>query len=264
VSSKTKPFGEPILYDAYGKPVHAKTQGQYELVQAIDKFDILFVNGPSGTGKTFLSICKAVQYIDDKKYKKLILTRPAVESGEELGALPGDIDDKITPYMKPLYQSLEKLKKKKPKPKNLEEIANNGNNKKKKATKKTVVKRNAEDKYIENFYKKVEISPLAYMRGLSFENTFILADECQNMTSEQMKMFLTRLGVGSKVILTGDASQSDLIRRNVRSGFAHAQKLLNGVKGIGFITLDENDIVRHRLVKDIILKYENERRTDTI
>lgn len=257
MTSKTKPFGEPILFDANGKPVHAKTQGQFELIQAIDKYDILFVNGPAGTGKTFLSICKAVQYIDDNKYKKLILTRPAVESGEELGALPGDIDEKITPYMKPLYQSLEKLKKKKPIQKK-EFEKGNGNGKKKKSTKKTLKRKNAEEEYIEDFYKKVEISPLAYMRGLTFENAFIIIDECQNVTTEQMKMFLTRLGIGSKVILTGDASQSDLIRRNVRSGFAHAQNLLEGVKGIGSITLNENDIVRHRLVKDIILKYEGE------
>jgi len=254
VNTKRKPFGDPIIHDRNGKPIHAKTHGQYELTQAIDKYDILFVNGPAGTGKTFLSVCKAVKAIDDKKFKKLILTRPAVESGEELGALPGDINDKISPYMKPLYQCIEKLKAKKP------PVLRNNNTKtgmKKKARKKTAIKTvtNTDTQFVESWYKKIEVSPLAYMRGLTFEDAFILMDEAQNVSETQMKLFLTRMGVGSKAIITGDASQSDL-NRSTRSGFKHAQTLLTGVEGIGFVTLTENDIVRHKLVKDIILRYE--------
>lgn len=242
---KTKPFGEPIVLDRNGKPIYAKTQGQHGLSLAIDEYDILFVNGPAGTGKTFLSVCKAVKAIDDGAYQRLILTRPAVESGEELGALPGDLNDKISPYMKPLYQCIEKLKPKKP-------TNGNGNGKKK----KKVVK---EDQYIDNWYSRVEVSPLAYMRGLTFEDAFILMDEAQNVSEKQMKLFLTRMGHGAKVVITGDATQSDLDRKT-RSGFKHAQNLLKGVDKVGFITLDERDIVRHKLVKDIILKYEEEKR----
>jgi len=210
VKDNTK-FGTAIIHDKNGKPIYAKTHGQHELAQAIDKHDILFVNGPAGTGKTFVSICKAVKAIDDKRYEKLILTRPAVESGEELGALPGDVNDKISPYMKPLYQSIEKLKQKRlPSPK-----IENGNGKKK--IKKKIIKARPiaidDTQYIDEWYKQIEVSPLAYMRGLTFENAFILMDEAQNVSASQMKLFLTRLGLHSKVIITGDITQSDLDRR---------------------------------------------------
>ena len=258
MTHKKQPFGEPIIYDRNGKPIYAKTHGQHELVKAIDQYDILFVNGPAGTGKTFISVCKAVKAIDENRYEKLVLTRPAVESGEELGALPGDINDKISPYMKPLYQCIEKIKCKKPKSNG--NGNGNGNGKKKKITK---AEPQDDSKYIEGLFDKIDVSPLAYMRGLTFTNSFIIMDEAQNVSDKQMKLFLTRLGQHSKVIINGDESQSDL-DRNIRSGFRHAQKLLNDVKGIGFVTLNENDIVRHKLVKDIILKYEHEKRTDQL
>ena len=258
---KNQRFGEPIICDYKGRPIYAKTHGQNELAKAIDKHDILFVNGPAGTGKTFIAVCKAVKDIDDNKYQKLVITRPAVESGEELGALPGDVNDKISPYMKPIYQCIEQLKNR---PKST--VTDNGDRKgsqngnhyvkgKKKKINKNIIN-NPEDT-IENWYSKIIISPLAYMRGLTYSDSFIIMDEAQNVTATQMKLFLTRLGLNSKVVITGDASQSDLDRRT-RSGFNHAQKLLKGVEGIGFITLTENDIVRHKLVKDIIMKYEHE------
>lgn len=252
MTDKNQHFGEPIICDRNGKPIYAKTRGQNELIKAIDKYDILFVNGPSGTGKTFCAVCKAVKDIDDNKYQKLVITRPAVESGEELGALPGDINDKISPYMKPIYEFIEQLKNKKQKA-NVNENGNPYVKGKKRKIKKDLIS----DDTVESWYNKITIAPLAYMRGATFSNAFVIMDEGQNVSASQMKMFLTRLGVGSKVVITGDASQSDLDRRT-RSGFRHAQKLLHDVEGIGFITLDENDIVRHKLVKDIILKYEKE------
>lgn len=185
-------------------------------------------------------MCAAVKAIEEGQYKKIILTRPIVESGEEIGFLPGDLNEKIAPYMKPLYQSIEHLKPHK---------NGNGNGSKKKKA--------VQQDYMEDWDKKIEISPLAYMRGLTHQNAFIIMDEAQNVTIPQMKLFLTRIGHNTKVVITGDASQSDLERRT-RSGFRHAQQLLDDVEGIGFVKLTENDIVRHKLVKDIIIKYENE------
>jgi len=235
-----KQFGQPIIYDRNGTPIKAKTQGQYELINAINDYDILFVNGPAGTGKTFLSICKAINALKERRYDRLIITRPAVESGEALGFLPGSLDEKIAPFMKPIFDSINKLKPEK-----------NGNGRKK--------KKKVDDSEQTDFDwdKHIEICPLAYMRGITLDNSFIISDESQNMKISQMKMFLTRLGKDSKVVITGDSSQSDL-NRNLRSGFRHAQKILNDVKGIGFITLTENDIVRHRLIKDIIIRYEKD------
>jgi len=214
------------------------------------------------THNTFLAVCKAVVGLDRNTYDRLVLTRPAVESGEELGFLPGSLDDKIGPYMRPLYDSIEKLKKKK-KVKTVHD--DNGqwqqqqqrgkdSRKKNKVVPETHQKEETkEDEWME----KVEIAPLAYMRGATMDKSFVILDEAQNVTPAQMKMFLTRMGQGSKVVITGDASQTDLDSR-IGSGFRHAQRLLAGVEGIGFVHLDERDIVRHRLVKEIILKYEKE------
>jgi phosphate starvation-inducible PhoH-like protein len=252
--SKAQIFGKPIVDDVKGRPVYAKTHGQCELVKAIDDYDIIFVNGPAGTGKTFLAVCKAVVGLDAGKYKRLVLTRPAVEAGEELGFLPGTLDDKIGPYMRPLYDSIEKLRKPKVKPSAAPDDgqAQRGAPVRKKSQKEWTQKETTED-----WLDHVEIAPLAYMRGATHAKSFVILDEAQNVSPAQMKMFLTRMGEGSKVVITGDASQTDLDSRT-QSGFRHAQRLLHNVKGIGFVTLDERDIVRHRLVRDIILKYEKE------
>lgn len=209
------------------------------------------------THNTFLAVCKAVSALDDpeNRCERIVLTRPAVESGEELGFLPGSLDEKIGPYMRPLYDSIEKLKKKPKKstPKTDEQNQRGA----KRRRKSDQIDTNTSNDELDEWMKNIEIAPLAYMRGATFDNSFIIMDEAQNVTSGQMKLFLTRLGQGSKVVITGDATQTDLNSR-VQSGFRHAQRLLKNVKGIGFIQLDEKDIVRHKLVKDIILKYEKE------
>lgn len=264
MSHNSKPFGQTIITDYKGNQIKAKTHGQHELVQAIDNYDVLFVNGPAGTGKTFLATCKAIKALQDNACDRIVLTRPAVESGEELGFLPGSLDDKIAPYMKPLYDSIVKLKGKKADPMNqLKSIAmqqqQNGKLPTKPRSKKATEDKHQGDEI--DWSKKIEVAPLAYMRGSTFDNSFIIVDECQNITPAQMKLLLTRLGEGSKIVLCGDASQSDLDKR-VGSGFSLAQKILKGVDGIGFVTLTENDIVRHRLVKDIILSYEKYENTE--
>ena len=251
--SKSNSFGHKIVNDADGRPIYAKTHGQHELIKAIDAHDIIFVNGPAGTGKTFLAVCKAVVGLDRKKYERLVLTRPAVESGEELGFLPGSLDEKIGPYMRPLYDSIEKLKKKK-KPVTVHD--DNQIQRGQSSRKKNKVDPHQKEEK-DDWLEQVEIAPLAYMRGATMDKSFVILDEAQNVTPSQMKMFLTRMGNGSKVVITGDASQTDLNSR-VGSGFRHAQRLLADVEGIGFVHMDERDIVRHRLVKDIILKYEKE------
>ena len=258
------PFGQPIVKDTHGKGVYALTQGQYELVQAIDKYDILFVNGPAGTGKTYLGTCKAVAAMDSGLVEGIVLTRPVIGADEDLGFLPGTFEDKIAPYMRPLYDSLEKLKPKAPK---IEEptLGHHEPMKKGAPRRKGHVpiaengQRVSDPTKLIEWWKQIEIAPLAYMRGATFENRFVIIDEAQNVTKSQMKMFLTRLGRGSKVIICGDDTQSDL-KFNVESGFMHAQKLLEGVDGIGIIELSEKDIVRHKLVKDIIMRYEGSHR----
>lgn len=249
--SNQKRFGQSIIKDAKGHDVFAQTHGQLELIKAIDQYDILFVNGPAGCGKTFLAVCKAVKALDTKKCERIVLTRPAVESGEELGFLPGSLDEKIAPYMRPLYDSIEKLKKKKNPTQKVDDQAQRGAKRRRKADQPQ------QTDEMDEWAKNIEISPLAYMRGATFDNSFIIMDEAQNVTAGQMKLFLTRIGKGSKVVITGDATQTDLNHR-VQSGFRHAQRLLADVKGIGFLQLTEKDIVRHKLVKDIILKYEKE------
>jgi phosphate starvation-inducible PhoH-like protein len=215
---------KPILIDRYGNPVQPKTKNQAKLIQVIKGNDIVLAGGPAGTGKTFLAVAMAVQALEKKLVERIILVRPAVESGENLGFLPGLVTDKIGPYMRPLYDSLAVMM--------------------------------TSEKFKTYFDDNtIEIAPLAYMRGRTLGKSFIILDEAQNTTISQMKMFLTRIGVNSKVVLTGDESQVDL-DRNQKSGFAHARKILAGIDGIGQIELSVEDVVRHRLVREIIKAYE--------
>jgi len=213
-----------LLYGTKGVIVKPKTPNQKRLVDEAQNNDLTFAMGPAGTGKTYISVALAVRALKNKEVKKIIITRPAVESGENLGFLPGDLKEKIAPYLRPIYDALydmvpaEKLK----------------------------------------FYEEnnvIEIAPLAYMRGRTLPNAFILLDEAQNTTPMQMKMFLTRMGPQSKMIITGDGSQVDL-PRNQKSGFIDAVGLLRNIKGIGFVELNDADVVRHKIVKDIITAYE--------
>jgi len=212
-----------IIYGTKGSPIKAKTANQQKLVQSVKENDLVFALGPAGTGKTFVSVALAVKALKNKIVKKIIITRPAVEAGENLGFLPGDLKEKIDPYLRPIYDALndmlpfEKLKY-----------------------------------YMER--EIIEIAPLAYMRGRTLHNAFILLDEAQNTTPMQMKMFLTRMGPDSKMIVTGDTSQIDL-PSNQKSGLKEAVRILNETKGIGFVELNERDVVRHKLVRDIIEAY---------
>lgn len=215
---------EIIIYGAKGFVVRPKTENQRRLVSAVNSNDLCFALGPAGTGKTYISVALAVQALKNKQVKKIIITRPAVEAGENLGFLPGDLKDKVDPFLRPIYDALddmipsEKLKY-----------------------------------YLE--HQTIEIAPLAYMRGRTLNKAFILLDEAQNTTPMQMKMFLTRMGPDSKMIVTGDRSQIDL-PKNQKSGLIEAVQVLDGVKGIGITTLDDADVVRHKIVKHIIRAYE--------
>lgn len=215
-----------IIYGTKGFPIKAKTVNQQRLVSLVKDSDLVFALGPAGTGKTYISVALAVRALKNKYVKKIIITRPAVEAGENLGFLPGDLKEKIDPYLRPIYDALhdmipfEKLR----------------------------------------FYMEreiIEIAPLAYMRGRTLNNAFILLDEAQNTTPMQMKMFLTRMGPESKMIVTGDSTQVDL-PSNQRSGLKEAIRILRDVRGIGFVDLNEKDVIRHRLVKDIIEAYHRE------
>jgi phosphate starvation-inducible protein PhoH and related proteins len=213
-----------LLYGTRGNPIKPKTVNQQRLVQLIKENDLVFALGPAGTGKTFISVALAVKALKDREVKKIIITRPAVEAGENLGFLPGDLKEKIDPYLRPIYDALndmitfEKLRY-----------------------------------YMER--EIIEIAPLAYMRGRTLNNAFILLDEAQNTTPMQMKMFLTRMGPESKMVVTGDSTQIDL-PHNQKSGLKEAENILRGVKGIGFVELSEKDVVRHKLVRDIIEAYQ--------
>ena len=207
-------------------PVYARTRGQKKYYKAVLENDIVFAVGPAGTGKTYQAVACAVSALKNNEVDRIVITRPVVEAGENLGFLPGDLKEKVDPYLTPLYDALnnmlppDKLKK-----------------------------------YMEN--KQIEIAPLAYMRGRTLHNSFIILDEAQNSTQMQMKMFLTRIGVTSKSIITGDVTQIDLTR-GVKSGLVHAISILKKIKGIEFVYFDENDVVRHQLVKDIIKAYSKE------
>ncbi len=213
-----------VAADARGKPIRAKTLGQREYVRLVRSRDIVFAAGPAGTGKTYLAMALAVTALRERRVNRIILTRPAVEAGEKLGFLPGDLLEKVDPYFRPLYDALFE-----------------------------VLGAEAFNKFRERGV--VEIAPLGYMRGRTLDDSFVVLDEAQNTTPEQMKMLLTRLGFGSKAIITGDVTQVDL-PRGTPSGLAEAQKILSAVRGIGFITLTERDVVRHPLVQEIIRAYE--------
>jgi phosphate starvation-inducible PhoH-like protein len=217
---------EVALVTPRGKQIKPKTIGQQKYVEAIKKHDIVFAIGPAGTGKTYLAVVMAIKALRNKDVSRLVLTRPAVEAGEKLGFLPGDLQEKIDPYLRPLYDSLYDILGVENTQKNLE-------------------------KYV------IEIAPLAYMRGRTLEDSFIILDEAQNTTPEQMKMFLTRMGFGSQAVITGDITQIDLPRGQV-SGLVNALQVLKSVSGIGIHTLTGEDIVRHPLVEEIIRAYEAE------
>ena len=212
-----------ICYSRKGA-VTTQTKGQDIYFDTVDKNDVVFCNGPAGTGKTFLAVCFAISALENNLIDKIILCRPAVEAGENLGFLPGDLKEKVDPYLAPLYDALNVL---------LEE-------------KKLI-------RLLEN--KIIEIVPLAYMRGRTLDNSFMILDEAQNATIIQMKMFLTRLGVGSKSIITGDVTQIDLNSKK-ESGLVQVTEVLKDIKGIGFVKLNQNDVVRHHLVKKIIEAYD--------
>lgn len=212
-----------IAVTARGKQVKCKTVGQKTYVDAIKKNTVVFGVGPAGTGKTYLAVCMAVSAYKSKQVEKIILTRPAVEAGEKLGFLPGDLQEKVDPYLRPLYDALQEML-------GLETYAK-------------LMERGA-----------IEVAPLAYMRGRTLSNAFIILDEAQNATKEQMKMFLTRMGEGSKVVVTGDITQIDLDGKT--SGLVHATTILDGVDGIAVCKLTAKDVVRHPLVMRIVRAYE--------
>jgi len=212
-----------IVLPGLRKAIVPKTPGQRDYLAQINEYDIVVGIGPAGTGKTYLAVAKAVEALARKRVKRIVLARPAVEAGESLGFLPGDLQQKVDPYLRPLYDALEDMMP-------VERV-----------------QRALESRVI-------EIAPLAYMRGRTLADAFIILDEAQNATGAQMKMFLTRLGVNSKVVVTGDKTQVDLPRRE-ESGLIQIERILPGVEGIGFHYLSEADVVRHRLVKDIIRAY---------
>ncbi|MEP6749825.1 MAG: PhoH family protein [Bacteroidota bacterium] len=218
---------EILVFGPHGKTVRARTANQKMMVASIEKNDILFAIGPAGTGKTYTAVALAVRALKNKLVKKIILTRPAVEAGESLGFLPGDLKEKIDPYLRPLYDALDDM-----------------------------IPADKLGYYMST--RTIEIAPLAYMRGRTLDHAFIILDEAQNATDLQLKMFLTRIGSNAKAIITGDMTQVDL-PRNQRSGLEKAVRILQGVDGIAHIKLDEEDVVRHRLVKAIIRAYEKEK-----
>jgi phosphate starvation-inducible PhoH-like protein len=215
-----------LLFGNNGLIIKARSANQIRMVESINKSDMMFAIGPAGTGKTYTAVALAVRALKNKEVKRLILTRPAVEAGENLGFLPGDLKEKLDPYLQPLYDALRDMLP-------AEKLA----------------------QHLENGV--VQIAPLAFMRGRTLDNAFVILDEAQNATQSQMKMFLTRMGRSAKFIITGDTTQVDL-PKNQPSGLIQAIKLLNNVKGIDFIHLDASDVIRHKLVKDIILAYNNE------
>lgn len=246
--------GLEIIRDRHDHPIYTKTPGQDALVDAIDNNDIIFVNGPSGTGKTAIATWLGIDGIDHNEYEHLILTRPVVTSGEELGFLPGTLDEKIAPYMQPLYDAISLVKGRR---KSQEEMVQEMPVLTAKEKKK--LRQEAKDRKLagtnNDFYEKVQVCPLAYIRGSTLAKSYIVCDEFQNTTIMQMKTMITRLGKDSKMIICGDPNQCDLPER-VQSGFIHAQTLLAGVPRVAIVTLGVDDIVRHRMMKEIILRYE--------
>ena len=218
-----------IVYNINGRPIYPRTENQCRLVEEFKKNDMVFAVGPAGTGKTYTAIALAVKALKNREIRKIILSRPAVEAGEKLGFLPGDMRDKIDPYLQPLYDALEDMI---PISKLKEHMDNN----------------------------IIQIAPLAFMRGRTLNDAIVILDEAQNTTPQQIKMFLTRMGTNTKMIITGDLTQVDLPQHQ-NSGLLHAQRILKGVAGIGFVTLNKKDIVRHRLVTRIVEAYEKHEQT---
>lgn len=225
-SASNGEFEDALVFGTNGKPVRARTVNQLQLVKEYAASDLIIAEGPAGTGKTYTAIALAVRALKNHEVKKIVLTRPAVEAGERLGFLPGDMRDKLDPYLQPLYDALNDM-----------------------------IPFRKLEQWIEDG--TVQIAPLAFMRGRTLENCFVILDEAQNATVSQLKMFLTRMGVSSKFILTGDTTQIDLPRRS-ESGLLQAIRLLTGIDGISVIRFDERDIVRHRLVKNIVRAYDAE------
>ena len=213
-----------LVFGPNGRTVRARTANQQRMVHLAEKNDIVFAIGPSGTGKTYTAVALAVRALKNKAVRKIILTRPAVEAGESLGFLPGDLKEKIDPYLRPLYDALDDM-----------------------------IPADKLSYFMTN--RVIEIAPLAYMRGRTLDNSFIILDEAQNATDLQLKMFLTRIGSSAKAIITGDLTQIDL-PKNQKSGLEKATRILRNIDGIGYLQLDEEDVVRHRLVKAIIRAYE--------
>lgn len=214
-----------IVYNISGKPIKCKSENQQKLVDAFENNDMIFATGPAGTGKTYLSIALAVRALKEKAIRKIILSRPAVEAGEKLGFLPGDMKDKIDPYLQPLYDALEDML--------------------------PAVK--LQDMMEKNI---IQIAPLAFMRGRTLSDAVVILDEAQNTTTAQLRMFLTRMGWNTKMVITGDMTQIDL-PRGQRSGLAESLDILKNVEGIGFVSLEQKDIVRHKLVTRIVNAYES-------
>jgi len=221
-----------LVFGPNGKTVRARTANQKKMVQAGDRNDILFAIGPAGTGKTYTAVAMAVRALKNKVVKKIILTRPAVEAGENLGFLPGDLKEKIDPYLRPLYDALDDM-----------------------------IPADKLGYYMST--RTIEIAPLAYMRGRTLDNAFIILDEAQNTNDLQLKMFLTRIGANAKAIITGDPTQVDL-PKNQKSGLEKATRILKNIEGIAHIELDEEDVVRHRLVKAIIKAYDRDKEKEPI
>ena len=220
---KTK--DDVILHGQNGKVIKARTVNQRKMVSEIAKNDMMFAIGPAGTGKTYTAVAIAVKALKDRDVKRIILTRPAVEAGENLGFLPGDLKEKLDPYMQPIYDALFDM-----------------------------IPIDRLNEYVENG--TIQIAPLAFMRGRTLDKAFVILDEGQNSTEQQMKMFLTRMGKSAKFIITGDETQIDLPKHQ-KSGLIHAKNTLKGIKDISFITLDSKDVIRHKLVKQIIKAYKN-------
>ena len=214
-----------VVYSISGRPIKARSENQQKLIDAFEKDDMVFAVGPAGTGKTYLSIALAVKSLKEKQAKKIILSRPAVEAGEKLGFLPGDMKDKIDPYLQPLYDALEDMIP-------------------------AVKLQDMMDKHV------IQIAPLAFMRGRTLSDAVVILDEAQNTTTAQLKMFLTRMGWNTKMIITGDMTQVDL-PHEINSGLRTAMRILKGVEGISFIEMNKTDIVRHKLVTRIVNAYES-------
>lgn len=217
--------GDVLVHGVGGRLIKAETANQRKLVELTRKYDMVFAIGPAGTGKTYTGVALAVQALKERRVRRIILTRPAVEAGENLGFLPGDMREKLDPYMQPLYDALRDMIS----PERLEAYLENGT---------------------------IQIAPMAFMRGRTLDEAFVILDEAQNTTQAQMKMFLTRMGKSAKFIINGDPGQIDLPAKKV-SGLKETMRILEGIKGIGFVYLDDKDIIRHKLVKKIIAAYRN-------